>query len=293
MHLIQGRLVLALGFSTAAHAGLALVVSDPLATSAAPAQRALTVAMAPAAPRAVQNSIAPTATAALAPPLVESLSAPSAEVIDEPDGVLVTRSADVVTSLDAPLMASRGPEEQLRARDVRAAVVAVAAPSASMITRPALQRSSAKKPSSRRPPGAATARPKASATAASRPTASASARASQPDKSAAAAPANRPQAVAGQPGADRQAAPASGNEPPAYPWTARAQGHQGRVVLRVWVSAGGEAQRLAVARSSGYSALDRAAMEAVQQWRFRPARHAGVDTQSQVHVPVVFRLDGN
>ncbi|NIM28335.1 MAG: TonB family protein, partial [Gammaproteobacteria bacterium] len=74
---------------------------------------------------------------------------------------------------------------------------------------------------------------------------------------------------------DRSALPAAGNAPPDYPWTARARGHQGRVVLSVWVSAAGLAERLAVLHSSGYASLDRAAMEAVERWRFRPARRAG------------------
>lgn len=292
MHLIHGRFALALGFSTAAHAGLAWMVTDPLATSAAPAQRALTVAMTPAAPRAVLNSIAPAATAALAPPLVRPLSAPRAEVIDEPDRVVVTRSAETVASLDAPLVETRGPEHRLRARDGQAAVVAVAAASESISIRPALARDAVQKPSPPRPPPAPAVRRKVSAAPASRQPASAAARQSQAGKGATGADPSRSQAVTGQPGADREAAPASGNEPPEYPWTARARGQQGRVVLSVWVSAEGEAQRLAVLKSSGYSALDRAAANAVQHWRFRPARRAGVDTQSLVYVPVMFRLDG-
>jgi TonB family protein len=291
VHLIQGRFVLALGFSTAAHAGLALMVSDPLAPSAAPAQRALSVAMAPAAPRAVLNSIAPAATAALSPPLVRPLSAPRAETIDEPDSVVVTRSAETVASLDAPLVETHGPEHRLRARDGQAAVVALAAAAESISIRHALARDSVQKPSP--PPAASAARRRVSAALASPQTAAAAAPQSQSGKSTTGADASRSQTVTGQPGADREAAPASGNEPPEYPWIARARGHQGRVVLSVWVSAEGEAQRLAVLKSSGYSALDRAAVDAVQHWRFQPARRAGVDTQSLVYVPVMFRLDGN
>jgi protein TonB len=63
------------------------------------------------------------------------------------------------------------------------------------------------------------------------------------------------------------------------------------VVLSVWVSAEGDADRLAVVKSSGYPLLDRAAVDAVQRWRFQPARRAGLDTGSLVQVPVVFRLD--
>ena len=97
--------------------------------------------------------------------------------------------------------------------------------------------------------------------------------------------------MAGRPGADRNASPAAGNEPPEYPWVARAQGHQGRVVLSVWVNAEGQADELAVLQSSGHPVLDRAAMQAVERWRFQPARRNGRDTGSLLYVPVVFRLN--
>jgi len=231
VHLIPGRFAIALGFSTAAHVGLAWMVGDQLPSTAAPAQRALTVAMVPAAPRAVLNSIAPTAVAALSPTLVRPLAPPSVAVIDEPDSVLAARVSDAVEALAAL------PVEVRRV-------------------------------------------------------AATPARKSVEGETGSGAHARSPRAVAGQPGANREARPASGNNPPEYPWTARLQGYQGRVVLSVWVSAEGQADRLAVLRSSGYPSLDRAAVAAVQGWRFQPARRAGYDTGSLLYVPVVFRLDG-
>ena len=62
-------------------------------------------------------------------------------------------------------------------------------------------------------------------------------------------------------------------------------------MLSIWVSAEGEADRLAVLQSSGYPTLDRAAVEAVERWRFQPARRGGFETGSLLYVPVVFRLD--
>ena len=44
-------------------------------------------------------------------------------------------------------------------------------------------------------------------------------------------------------------------------------------------------------QSSGYPALDRAAVQAVEGWRFQPARRDGRDTGSLLYVPVVFRLN--
>lgn len=109
---------------------------------------------------------------------------------------------------------------------------------------------------------------------------------------AAAAPAEASPAHAG--GArepDREAIPVAGNPPPRYPWTARMHGVQGQVVLRVWVSEAGDAARLDVLRSSGSRLLDEAALAAVGEWRFEPARRNGRSADSLLHVPVRFRLE--
>jgi len=291
---MTGRFALALSFSAVAHAGLAWVVSDELPPSAAPAQRSLTVAMTPAAPRAVLNSIAPSATAALSPMAVQPLAPVSVPVIDEPDRVLVARVAAPIQALEAPLVEARGPTRHVRARDAKPAAVPVTMAASQMRISNALQRDRLKKPlPASLDPSPATSRtvrpapsPPATAKAATTPAPEAvdGERGSGTDAPSA-------QAVAGQPGANRVALPASGNEPPRYPWTARAQGHQGRVVLSVWVSPEGRADELAVLQSSGYPNLDRAAVEAVQRWRFRPARRGGVEAGSLLYVPVVFRLD--
>ena len=267
------------------------MVSDQLPANAAPAQRTLTVAMTPTAPRAVLNSISPTATAALSPAVVRPLAPPSVQAIDEPDTVVVAQAPDTAVGLAAPLVEIRGPERRLRARDAQSSIVAVAvAPSEMRVTR-ALMRETIKNPLlSRLQPALATSR-KVHAAPTSRSVVAAAARDSVDGKRGTGAQARSPRAVAGQPGAIREALPASGNEPPEYPWSARAQGHQGRVVLSVWVSAEGEAGRLAVLESSGYPSLDRAAVEAVERWRFQPARRARIDTGSLLYVPVVFRLD--
>lgn len=86
------------------------------------------------------------------------------------------------------------------------------------------------------------------------------------------------------------AAPLADNPAPGYPYAARLRGQHGRVVLRVEVTPGGGAGAVAVERSSGYEILDRAASEAVRQWRFRPAHRGGVPVAATVQVPVRFDL---
>lgn len=87
-----------------------------------------------------------------------------------------------------------------------------------------------------------------------------------------------------QPAAPRSAAP------PAYPDEARRRGWQGRVVLRVHVSAAGDVTDVEVVQSSGYALLDAAAATAVRGWKFYPARRAEAAVPSTVRVPVEFAL---
>ena len=62
------------------------------------------------------------------------------------------------------------------------------------------------------------------------------------------------------------------NPKPEYPWAARRRGEEGRVMLRVRVSAQGTALAVEIAQSSGSALLDEAARDAVLRWRFVPAR---------------------
>ncbi len=101
-------------------------------------------------------------------------------------------------------------------------------------------------------------------------------------------------ALASPPAASQGAPPASpvaygGNPKPVYPPLARERGLEGRVVLRAEVGADGSALSVTVAQSSGHAILDRAARDAVQRWRFTPARVDGVPVAGAIDVPVVFR----
>jgi periplasmic protein TonB len=80
------------------------------------------------------------------------------------------------------------------------------------------------------------------------------------------------------------------NPAPTYPALSRRAREEGRVVLRVLVSADGRAQTIEIARSSGSERLDEAAIDAVRRWRFVPARRGDANVAAQVQVPVAFSL---
>jgi protein TonB len=81
---------------------------------------------------------------------------------------------------------------------------------------------------------------------------------------------------------------------PAPPYPAREQrmGIAGRVVLRVEVDAEGRPTGVTVERSSGNSALDKAALQTVlRKWRFVPAQRNGENVPAVGLVPIDFVLD--
>lgn len=80
------------------------------------------------------------------------------------------------------------------------------------------------------------------------------------------------------------------NPLPRYPWRARRQGIEGRVVIRLMVAADGKPARISILQSSGYAILDRAAVRTFRDWRFRPATRAGIAVASSLDVPISFRL---
>ncbi len=81
------------------------------------------------------------------------------------------------------------------------------------------------------------------------------------------------------------------NPKPVYPHAARRLGEQGKVLLRVHVSADGHAERVEIKVSSGFARLDQAAEDAVSRWRFVPARRGDQAIAAWVQVPVTFQLE--
>jgi protein TonB len=81
------------------------------------------------------------------------------------------------------------------------------------------------------------------------------------------------------------------NPAPEYPRMSRRAKEQGRVMLRVTVSAKGESENVELEKSSGYSRLDEAAIQAVKKWTFEPARRSNQVIRGIAMVPVSFSLE--
>ena len=77
---------------------------------------------------------------------------------------------------------------------------------------------------------------------------------------------------------------------PVYPASARREGREGRVLLRVLIDDQGKTRSVEINRSSGSDALDQAATEAIKLWRFHPARAGDRPVESWVSVPIEFQL---
>lgn len=111
-------------------------------------------------------------------------------------------------------------------------------------------------------------------------------------------PALRPAAVANPPPATpapvvaaRYNAAYLNNPEPKYPPMSRRLGEEGKVLLRVRVTADGLAATVDLEKSSNFERLDEAAKQAVARWRFVPAKRGEEAIEATVVVPIVFRLD--
>jgi protein TonB len=77
--------------------------------------------------------------------------------------------------------------------------------------------------------------------------------------------------------------------PPRYPQRAMRRGEEGLVRVKVEVGADGEPTSVTVDTSSQSRELDRAALDAVRRWRFRPAQQDGVAVAGTLIVPIEFK----
>lgn len=77
---------------------------------------------------------------------------------------------------------------------------------------------------------------------------------------------------------------------PVYPEGARSAGLEGTVLVKIQILANGAPGDITVNSSSGHDSLDEAAIAAVRQWRFIPAKNQGTSIVCYTTMPVVFRL---
>lgn len=77
---------------------------------------------------------------------------------------------------------------------------------------------------------------------------------------------------------------------PDYPPQCRRLGIEGNVRVKVLVGTDGRPRDVVIDRSSGDPRLDDAALDAVRQWRFEPARSDGKAVQTRLAVPIRFEL---
>jgi protein TonB len=78
---------------------------------------------------------------------------------------------------------------------------------------------------------------------------------------------------------------------PTYPEGARKTGAQGTVLVGVKIDRSGTVESASVTEGvEGHPELGEAALEAVRQWRFEPAKEGGKPVDIEVTIPVKFRL---
>ena len=77
---------------------------------------------------------------------------------------------------------------------------------------------------------------------------------------------------------------------PFYPLIAKKSGWEGTVLVRVTVLQNGRSDQVTVGGSSGYEILDKAAIDAVKKWFFRPAKDRNIPICSVLTIPIKFFL---
>ncbi len=80
--------------------------------------------------------------------------------------------------------------------------------------------------------------------------------------------------------------------PPAYPKVALRMGWEGTVTCSIEIDANGQVAKVEVATSSGYDALDQAAVEAIRGWVFEAGSSGGRATRTTIEHKVHFEITG-
>lgn len=81
------------------------------------------------------------------------------------------------------------------------------------------------------------------------------------------------------------------NRPPSYPTEAwRDNKQHGRVMIRALIADDGHVAKALIETSCGAAILDDAALAAVLEWHFTPARRGGIAVEYEILIPVRFKL---
>lgn len=83
------------------------------------------------------------------------------------------------------------------------------------------------------------------------------------------------------------------NPKPPYPISSRENGEQGAVMLYACITDHGKVDRVDLAQSSGYPALDRSALNTIRHWSFRPAQESGKSIPMCYRLPIHFLLSSS
>ena len=81
------------------------------------------------------------------------------------------------------------------------------------------------------------------------------------------------------------------NPLPPYPLLARRHHQEGLVVLKVTVTPQGRPASVTIKQGSGFPLLDDAALQSVRNWKFQPARINTISVESEIEVPIQFKLE--
>lgn len=81
------------------------------------------------------------------------------------------------------------------------------------------------------------------------------------------------------------------NPKPVYPSSSKRRGEQGVVIHSVLIGTDGLPVSARLVKSSGFAALDQAALTAVMRWRYVPGKRNGVPTAMSFNVPINWVLE--
>jgi periplasmic protein TonB len=92
-------------------------------------------------------------------------------------------------------------------------------------------------------------------------------------------------------GADMDSPPTPVNRmPPQYPSALLKKGIGGKAVVSCVIDAKGSIVSTKIKQSSGQPELDKAALQAVSRWKFRPAKRGGKPFQATCNIPFTFEV---